>query len=327
YKTNQQSDLWRAYQLNVGTANSAHPYSWFNIGNTQTLRDAAKDLGLDLRDELIKFHDKYYSADIMRLVVVGNYSLDALTELVASKFSDVESKGDARPRFGIPPVGKAELGKLVRYKTVNEKYELKLKFALPEIKSLYREKPFNYISSLLGHREPGSIYSVLRKNGWATGIRAYSSGESYDEFGIYSIDITATPEGLENYEAIVSIVFGYIDMLIEHGPQEWYYKELSLISKATFDYKDKEGALAYARATSKGAHNHYVPPSHIVSHGSLISGYDAELISKCLSYLNPGNYRLFVGAQEHKSVECTLEEKHYNVLHHISDLPLHMTSS
>ncbi|KAJ2744851.1 metalloprotease [Coemansia sp. BCRC 34301] len=327
YKMNLQNDGRRFYQLQTRTTNSAHPISRFPTGNLQTLRDAAKDLGLDLHEELVKFHDKYYSADMMRIVVVGNYNLDVLTELVASKFSDVKSKKDARPRFGIPPVGKAELGKLIRYRTVNEKYELKLKFALPEIKSLYREKPFEYIDSLLGHKESGSIYSVLRTNSWATDIQAYSSGEYYDEFGIYSIDITATPEGLENYEAIVSIVFGYINMLIEHGPQEWYYKELSLISKAKFDYKDKEDAETYARTISKGAHNQYIPPHHILSHEALMIGYNAELISKCLSYLNSGNYRLFVGAQEHQLVECTLEEKYYSILHYISDLPLHMISN
>ncbi|KAJ2475399.1 metalloprotease, partial [Coemansia sp. RSA 2052] len=147
----------------------------------------------------------------------------------------------------------------------------------------------------------------------------------YDGFGTFSIAITATPKGLENYEAIVSVIFSYINMLIEKGPQEWYYQELSLINKAKFDYKDKEGAETYARTISSGAHNQFVSPQHILSHGALPRGYDANLISKCLSYLNPGNYRLFIGAQEHKEVECTLEEKHYKILHHISDLPSHMT--
>ncbi|KAJ2330806.1 metalloprotease, partial [Coemansia sp. RSA 2681] len=105
------------YQLYAETANTAHPYSGFNVGNTETLMGAAKELGLDLREELIKFYEKYYSADIMRLVVVGNYSLDVLTELVASKFSAVKSKGNTTPKFDSIPLGRAELGKLIRYKT------------------------------------------------------------------------------------------------------------------------------------------------------------------------------------------------------------------
>ncbi|KAJ2071715.1 metalloprotease [Coemansia sp. S155-1] len=327
YKGNLQSDSRRIYQLVARTSNPAHPFSWFPTGNTGTLKGAAEELGLDLRDELIKFYHKYYSADIMRLVVVGNHSLDMLSEWVTSKFSDVKSKGNTKPKFDFHPIGKAELGKVIHYKTVREKYELKLQFSLPELKSTYGEKPFAYINTLLNHKEPGSIYSVLRKNGWATAISAHSSGMYYDGFGTYDISVAATPEGLENYEAIVSIIFGYINILIENGPQEWYYKELAEINQAEFDFKDKEDAETYARTLSSRGHNQYVPPHQILSHNYLSSGYDAGLISKCLSHLNPGNYRLFIGAQEHKAVERKLEEKYYNILHHIADLPSHMTSN
>ncbi|KAJ2040200.1 metalloprotease [Coemansia sp. S3946] len=326
YKGNLQSDSWRTFQIVGRTSSSTHPYSWFPIGNTGTLKGAAEELGLDLREELIKFYHKYYSADIMRLVVVSNHSLDVLSEWVTSKFSGIKSKGNTKPNIDGHPIGRAELGKVIHYKTVCDKYELSLQFALPELKSTYGEMPFSYINALLDHTEPGSIYSVLRKNGWATTISAGSSGIYYNGFGTYTIDITATPEGLENYEAIVSIIFGYINMLVEGGPQEWYYQELLLISKAKFDFKDKEDAETYARTLSKCGHNQYVPPHQVLSHISLSSVYDADLISKCISYLNPGNYRLFIGAQEHKVVECKLEEKHFGILHHIANLPSHMTS-
>ncbi|KAJ2057238.1 metalloprotease, partial [Coemansia sp. S2] len=298
HKGNLQSDPHRFYGLMSSISNLKHPYSWFTTGNTETLKGAAEKLGLDLREELIKFYHKYYSADIMRLVVVGNHSLDVLSEWVTSKFSD----------------------------TVGKRCKLKLQFSLPELKPIYGAKPFAYINALLTHKEPGSIYSVLRKNGWATAISGYSSGTSYDGFGTYEIGVTATPEGLENYKAIVSVIFGYIKMLIENGPQEWYYQELAEINQAEFDFKDKKYADTYARTLSGEGHNQYVPPQNILSHHYLSSGYDADIISKCLDYLNPSNYRLFIGAQEHKAVECKLEEKYYGVLYNVADLPSHMTS-
>ncbi|KAJ2469121.1 metalloprotease, partial [Coemansia sp. RSA 2322] len=89
YKNMLQNDQRRLAQLCTSTTNPAHPYSQFSSGNIQTLRDAANALGLNLRDEMIKFYEKYYSADIMRLVVVGNHSLDVLTEWTVSKFSAV----------------------------------------------------------------------------------------------------------------------------------------------------------------------------------------------------------------------------------------------
>ncbi|KAJ2747233.1 metalloprotease, partial [Coemansia sp. BCRC 34301] len=57
YKVNSQKDSRRIYQLEARTANPAHPFSGFPTGNIQTLRDVAKDLGLDLHEELIKFYN------------------------------------------------------------------------------------------------------------------------------------------------------------------------------------------------------------------------------------------------------------------------------
>jgi len=41
------------------------------LGNKFTLETRAKDLGYNVRDELIKFHDKFYSANLMGLCVLG----------------------------------------------------------------------------------------------------------------------------------------------------------------------------------------------------------------------------------------------------------------
>ncbi|KAJ2379915.1 metalloprotease [Coemansia sp. RSA 2611] len=145
-----------------------------DVGNTETLKGATEKLGLDLREELIKFYQKYYPADIMRLTVVGNHNLDVLTEWVTSKFSGIASKGNTKPTFEGRPLDKAQLGKLIHFKTVCEKYLIKLQFSLPELKSIYREKPLVYLNTLLDSTEQGSIFSVLRKNGWATAINGGS---------------------------------------------------------------------------------------------------------------------------------------------------------
>ncbi|KAJ2467117.1 metalloprotease, partial [Coemansia sp. RSA 2322] len=226
YKNKLQDDDRRFYRVMADTSNPAHPYSKFTTGNTQTLRDAANALGLNLRDEMIKLYNKYYSADNMRLVVVGSHSLDELTEWAASKFSAVISKGNITPRFGCHLLSSAEIGKVIRYKTVGEKFNLELEFSIPEIKSTYRS--------------PGSIFSMLRKNGWATSLFASSNSGCDDGFTIYRIGVTATPKGLEEYQAIVGLIFAYVKMLKEQGPQEWYFQELAIVKKAKYDYKARE---------------------------------------------------------------------------------------
>ena len=71
HKKNLQSDSWRLFQLEKNLSNPDHPYSQFGTGNLETLQDAPGREGIDVRDELIKFHSKYYSANIMKLVILG----------------------------------------------------------------------------------------------------------------------------------------------------------------------------------------------------------------------------------------------------------------
>jgi insulysin len=63
------SDPWKVENLLSLLTDSNHPFSRFSIGNTATLRDDPPKKGLDVTEELKKFHDSYYSANLMSLVV------------------------------------------------------------------------------------------------------------------------------------------------------------------------------------------------------------------------------------------------------------------
>lgn len=50
-----------------------------------TLRDEPERLGINVLDELFAFHRRYYSANLMRLVVLGREPLDQLQSWVDEK--------------------------------------------------------------------------------------------------------------------------------------------------------------------------------------------------------------------------------------------------
>lgn len=59
------------FQLEKSLSNPNHPYCHFGTGNLETLYDSPKAKGQDIRAELLKFHDNYYSANIMKLCILG----------------------------------------------------------------------------------------------------------------------------------------------------------------------------------------------------------------------------------------------------------------
>jgi insulysin len=71
HKKNLQNDGWRLHELEKSLTNPNHPYSKFGTGNLRTLKYNPEEMGLNIRDELLRFHDTYYSANIMKLCVLG----------------------------------------------------------------------------------------------------------------------------------------------------------------------------------------------------------------------------------------------------------------
>ena len=79
-----KSDGRRGLDVLQQSMNPEHPFSQFSVGSLESLADRP---GSSIRDELLAFYEKHYSANAMRLVVLGAESLDELEQLVTPMFS------------------------------------------------------------------------------------------------------------------------------------------------------------------------------------------------------------------------------------------------
>ncbi|XP_071653509.1 insulin-degrading enzyme-like [Temnothorax longispinosus] len=71
YKEKLEKDEFRFMGLEKLSIKPDHPYSKFGMGNKETLDATPKKLGINVRTELKKFYDNYYSAHIMSLCILG----------------------------------------------------------------------------------------------------------------------------------------------------------------------------------------------------------------------------------------------------------------
>ena len=72
--------------MNTVIANKGSLCHHFSTGSIDTLNIPT------IREDLKEFYDKYYSSNIMSLVITGNHSLDDLEKLAVEKFSDIPDK-------------------------------------------------------------------------------------------------------------------------------------------------------------------------------------------------------------------------------------------
>ncbi|KAF9354795.1 Insulinase (Peptidase M16) [Mortierella sp. NVP85] len=310
FKRNLQLDSRRLFQMGKHLSSRGHPYWHFNTGNLETLLEGPKREGIDARKELIQFYHKYYSSSIMKLVLLGQDSLDQLTEWALSKFGDVKDLGISPPVYQNPPLTSKELLTIAFIKPVKDIRSLELKFLLPDSTLHYTAQPHHYISHLIGHEGKGSLLSLLKREGWANGLSAggSSGGVGYEFFKI-SVDLTK--EGLEHYEDIIVMIFQYILMLRQEGAKEYIWHEETIPPYNYVTGLSKEMQKGYA-------------PEWTLSGSDLIRTYQPDLIMEILQKLSIDAWCGQVVTQDTTMVPggaFTEVEKWYNVEYHLAKVP------
>lgn len=151
-------------------AREDHPFNSFSTGNADTLMKIPESLGLNPRDIVIDFYNKYYSSNIMKLAVYGKDSLDVMQQWVEEKFSKIPDKALSPLRFPSDPYGPEQLGKILQVVPVRDSKSVDIYFPTPAVEHLYLTKPTRCLSHLIGHESAGSILSALKGKGWANGL-------------------------------------------------------------------------------------------------------------------------------------------------------------
>lgn len=215
---NLLSDAQRQYQLIRHLANPAHPLSKFSTGNHKTLRDDPLAKNINVREQLLNFYHRYYSANIMRLCVLGRESLDTLERMVAhpDRFERIANKDVIVPKGEAlgspePPFRDVDLGKLVRSVAITDMKCIVFHWVLPEQTAHWKSKPLLYIKHLLGYQGEGSLLSALKNKKLASdvGCHAYMDCGGLCLLRCYAL---LTDEGFKEsgIQRVGQLLFDYI---------------------------------------------------------------------------------------------------------------------
>ncbi|KAK9462938.1 Metalloenzyme, LuxS/M16 peptidase-like protein [Lipomyces oligophaga] len=294
-KKNLQSDLWRLYQLDKSLSNPDHPYSSFSTGNLETLDAIPSSKGIDVREELLKFHEMYYSANLMKLVVLGREPLDKLEQWTVEKFSAVRNNKAEAPKFKGSAISQEQMQIEIFAKPVMDDRSLEISFMFPDQKPLFASHPAQYFSHLIGHEGPGSILQYLKSKSWANSLSA-GSHNICDGSEIFSVSVDLTNEGLKVYEDVIVTIFQYLKLLQQTPPQEWIYEELRDIAASNFRFRQKAPASS---TTSKLAAvmQRSLPREWLLSGPALYRKFDSEALMDSVKYFTPDSFRFSLTSQ------------------------------
>lgn len=249
YIKNLNSDSWRLNQVFKLLIDGDHPHKKFSCGNLETLKKN------NIREKLLEFYDKYYSANLMRLIVLDKKPIKDMEKnievfkLVTNK--NILIKSPQLPFFNIPlnPTSNP-YHKLVKIVPINDISTLSINWQITDVLKNSEYKPIQYISHLLGHESNGSMLYVLKKYGLATNLTV-GVNDSNSYMGLFSINVYLTNKGEDNISQIIDVIYYYIDLISKdiNNSNNIYdlYNERKYVSELMFKFLEKETPINYVR--------------------------------------------------------------------------------
>lgn len=318
-KKNLQSDSWRFTQLRRSLGSEKHPHHKFSTGSYKTLHDDPIGRGVKIREAFMSFYDAQYSANRMKLAVLGMESLDELQSWVVDMFSDVPNKDLPQARWdGIPVYEEDDLLTEVYVKPVMDQRTLWLNFPYPDEDDLFETKPGHYLSHLIGHEGPGSLFAYIKEKGWATSLS--SGSESLcPGTALFQIVVSLTPSGLDNYREIIKTIFHYIGLLKEQPPQQWIFDEMAGLEEVSFKFRQKSPASGTVSRYSVMMQKPY-PRDDLLKASAAMTKFDAKAIQQGLDALRPDSFKAFIVSQNYPG-DWDRKERWYGTEYKINKMP------
>ncbi|UUA72193.1 insulinase family protein [Cellvibrio sp. QJXJ] len=282
------NDNWIMYRISGLTSNPAHPAHRFTTGNLETLSDKPGSL---LQDELRAFYNRYYSANNMKLTIVGNQSQAELKALAEKHFSSIPNKNIERPQVKVPGLTRAQEGQHIHVKTLKDLKQLFIEFPIADNSDLWPVKPNGYLHYLISSEEPGTLGEQLRREGLANSVSASVSADEYGMDGTFSVYADLTEKGLRNKDHIISSIFAYIELMKAKGVDERYYREIKAMWEKDFANAEKQQPLQQATELSYKQFDY--PVANLLNSDFVYERFDAKAIKTVLKQLTPARARIW----------------------------------
>lgn len=293
----KSSDGHLIHSVNRATANPAHPFSKFSVGNHETLSDKPDS---KLQDALWQFYRQYYSANRMKAVLYSNQPIEKLAQLAAQNLGKVENKQIKQPYSDLPLFTDAQRGVMIYYKPITPMKMLAVSFDLPEDKAAFKQKSGEFLSYLFSNNTSGTLSDYLVKNGLSdSGIQADYTADVSRNRGDFTLYIDLTEKGLAAKEQIISLVFQQIARLKQDGIQPSYFAELKESLNQRFTHLREEKDFDYAAQLVSQMIDY--PLANIINQPYIAEKLDPQAVKAKLDLMNLDNARILLVSNSRKT--------------------------
>ncbi|CAJ1364618.1 unnamed protein product [Effrenium voratum] len=305
------SPWWRYVGILNMSANPDHPFH-VAVGNNKVLLEDPKERGIDLYEEMKKLYESTYSSNGMTLCVFGKEPTAELRQIVRDKFGPVVNKGVDMPVgdnvSSHLPFKPSDWHQLLLMNPVQDVKDLTFSWVIPYQAPLWRSKPVEYISHLLGHEGKGSVIAALKQKGLISACTADNGAWLEGAFSLLNVTFELTDKGLDSIAEIGRYFFAYLGMLQNTKPEKCIFDEMQKLGEIGFKFK--EDASPFQLCPDIALSLLKYPPSEALCGTTLHYEFDPDGISQLLSLLTLDKVRVQFQAKV-LADRCTQKDTSY----------------
>ena len=285
FQFKRKDDLRRLYQIHKETANPAHPFSKFSVGNANIFRSLPED---ELHKALHDYHCQYYTASNMCLAIFTSEDPEDVLELTQQSFSAFR-QGEEAPKEWPPLYNEEQLAVDINIIPLQTARRMIVTFALPGLHLDYRTKPLNYLSHLIGDEGEGSLLACLKAKNWVTNLIA-GSGIEGDDFKDFNVSFQLTEEGLNNRDSILEALFAFVRLIKNSIDEKWRYQEKAHLGALAYQYEENPKLQSIVCEYSQ--HLFTFDSEEIKLFRIIIDSFDKRKLEHALSFFTPHTMRV-----------------------------------
>ncbi len=318
YAKNIENDSFRLQHAIKVAIRPDHPESGFHMGNSKSLANTTPE---DLR----KWFQDHYSANIMKLAVTSSLPLDEMKKMVVSAFSGIPNNN--RPPFSVQgPLLKEDVsGSIIYVEPFQNERNLAILWEVPQkFAAMIESQPGKVICNLVGDEGKTSLLAQLKRESLATSLACGLLPESRENKFFY-VDIGLTEEGLKKFPVVIERLYQTMALLRKEGIPLSLFEEYQ--KQEMLDYQFQERRTAFKEAMY---HAQNLPNESLETYperAELLAQYDPLAIENLLRYLTPQNAQILITAPYRETrVKSTDKEPWLGVDYAIKPLPRNLFS-
>lgn len=284
HNKNINSDFWIKHHLILQLTDKDSVTNKFTTGSLKSLNKPG------LRDQLIKFHNKYYTSKNISICIASSKSPKYIKQIIDKTFGQIKDK----PQHTLlikKPFLQNNKSNAYHLKTMSDIYQLTYFWEIPAQINHINTHEFVLLGNILRNKSEKSLYFHLKNKGYLNYINVSIIFED-----IFIIELSLTKEGFYNLDYIESTLFKYLHDIIntDFNMYAKYYKHLN---KEEFKYSK----FNIETLCDLLANNHQIYPTKNILDGS----YNIELRSNkeyhrlFTKYINANNYIKIISSQNY----------------------------